>query len=106
MAETAQASPGGLMSIGEVASRNIAQSLGLQPESVKTIELAIRDEITAMSSHFTLAIADVQTAYEIEVAKVKSEWTFIENNQGLVAVVLGIALVVGFVSGAFVGAFA
>lgn len=73
MTEVAQANPEGLMSIGSVAAHNIAAFLNLPAEHVGTIEQAIKDEISAMSSHFTLAIADVQTQYEAETLKLKQE---------------------------------
>lgn len=80
MTEQAQANPSGLMSIGTVASHNIAAVLSLPQESVPQIEQAIKDEIGAMSSHFTLAVADVQTQYEVEVAKIKSDFVWVEAN--------------------------
>jgi len=43
----------------------------LPETAVKTVEGAIRDEIQAMSSHFTMAVADVQTGYEVELRKIK-----------------------------------
>lgn len=73
MTEVAQANPNGLMSIGAVAAHNIAAMLNLDTKHIGTIEQAIKDEINAMSSHFTLAIADVQTQYELEVTKLKAE---------------------------------
>ena len=65
--------PGQLMSIGYVAAMNIAQSLG-RPELAAEFEAAIKDEINAMSSHFTLAFADIQTTNEIALAKLKDEY--------------------------------
>lgn len=73
MTEVAQANPNGLMPIGAVAAHNIAALLNLPAEHIGTIEQAIKDEINAMSSHFTLAVADVQTQYELEVTKFKAE---------------------------------
>lgn len=75
MAEVAQANPEGLMPIGSVAAHNIAAFLNLDAKHVGTIEQAIKDEIGAMSSHFTLAIADVQTQYEVETAKLKKDYS-------------------------------
>lgn len=66
--------PGQLMSIGYVAAMNIAQSLG-KPELAAEIEAAIKDEINAMSSHFTLAFADIQTTNEIALKKLEDEYT-------------------------------
>lgn len=67
MTDAPQANPMGLMSIGAVAARNIALTLNLAEEHVGSIEKAIKDEISAMSSHFTLTFADIQTQYEIEL---------------------------------------
>ena len=63
-----------LMDIGTVAAHNIAASLGQGEDKVVLIRDAIRDEISAMSSHFSLAIADVQTQYEAEVLKAKKDY--------------------------------
>ena len=65
--------PGQLMSIGYVASMNIAQSIG-KPELAPELEAAIKDEINAMSSHFTLAFADIQTTNEVALKKLKDEY--------------------------------
>ena len=64
---------GQLMSIGTVAAQNIARALGT-PEHAQLIEQEIKDEISAMSSHFTLAFADISTANEIALAKLKDEY--------------------------------
>lgn len=64
---------GVLMTIGTVASRNIAAALSLGEEAAPAIETAIKDEIDMLSSHFTLAIADVSTQHEIaEIALKKA----------------------------------
>ena len=99
MAEQVQAQAGGLMKIGTVAAHNIAALLGLDPARVPEIEQAIKDEINAMSSHFTLAIADVQTQYEVEVAKIKSTYDWVNENKAKVCV----AVAAAFAIGAFVG---
>lgn len=99
MADASQAQPGQLMKIGEIAARNIAQVLSLEEKHVSTIEHAIKDEINAMSSHFTLAFADIQTQYEIEVAKIKSSFNFVAQRPLFV----GVAALVVFVVGAAVG---
>lgn len=94
MAEVAQAQEGGLMSIGSVAAHNIVAFLNLDAKHVGTVEQAIKDEISAMSSHFTLAIADVQTQYEVEVAKIKSTFNYVKANKALVSGVLtGVSVV-------------
>lgn len=92
---------GVLMDIGEVAARNIALGLNLEESHVSTIKNAIRDEITALGSHFTLAVSQLQTQYELDLAKIKSEWTFVKANKlqvGLVAAaVFAAGLIVGCV---------
>lgn len=98
----AQANPSGLMSIGSVAAHNIAAILNLPAEHIGTIEQAIKDEINAMSSHFTLAVADVQTQYEVEVAKIKADFNWVKANKGKIAGVLSAALSAGFAVGHFV----
>lgn len=117
MVEQAQANPQGLMPIGAVAAHNIAAMLNLSTEHVGTIETAIRDEINAMSSHFTLAMADVQTQYEVEtatlktkyekdvvtiqdayvasVALIKSDWVWLEANKFFASAMLGAAAIIG-----------
>ena len=64
--------PGQLMRIGYVAAMNISQSLG-KPELAGEIEQAIKDEINAMSSHFTLAFADIQADNERNLGKLKAD---------------------------------
>ena len=108
MVETTQAAaapaaaPGQLRTIGDVAAQNITKALGLPAQAAKTIERAIADEIQAMSSHFTLAIADVQTQYEIEVARVKAAFSYVKANP----VKVGLVLASVFALGAIVGHFA
>lgn len=83
--KTPTAANGQLMDIGTVAAHNIALALQLPDEQVPVIKNAIRDEIQAMSSHFTLAVADLSTQYEIDVAKIKSAFTYVEANVARVA---------------------
>lgn len=101
---------GQLMDIGTVAAHNIAGALGLAETAVPTVRNAIRDEVSAMSSHFTLAVADVQTHYETEVnglkskyeadvAAVKSDFAFLKAHKPFFAIVLGVSVAVGFVVG-------
>lgn len=90
---------GVLMDIGEVAARNIVMSAeGLAQKDVATVKKAIANEIGAMSSHFTLALSDVQTQYEVEVAKVKSTFSFVKANKvKLIAAAVALLLVGGLV---------
>jgi hypothetical protein len=101
-----QAAPGQLVEIGQVAAQNIVARLKLgtgKAEAdvanvVAEVKNAIRDEINTMSSHFTLAVSDVQTHYEAEVLKVKSAFTYVKANPGKVASVLSaVAAVAGIV---------
>jgi hypothetical protein len=120
MAEQAQANPQGLMPIGVVASHNIAAVLGLDPKTVPQIETAIKDEINAMSTHFTLAIADVNTQYEselakakvregeaiaafkAEVAKIKSDFVWIDANKSKVVVAASVLFSLGALIGSLI----
>jgi hypothetical protein len=88
-----------IVKLGTVAAGNIAMALNLGREHVSTIERAISDEINAMSSHFTLAFADIRDQYEVELAKVKSAFTFVAANK-LAVIGASVAL---FVAGAVVG---
>lgn len=63
-----------LMDIGTVAAHNIAQIIGAGEDKIGEIRNAIRDEISAMSSHFSLSMLDVQDQYELEVKKLKAEF--------------------------------
>lgn len=71
---------GQLMDIGEVASRNIVQALGLNQSDVPTVKQAIRDEIQAMSSHFTMAVSDAQFQMEQSVREIKSTYRYARDN--------------------------
>jgi hypothetical protein len=97
----AGAAKGVLMDIGTVAAHNIALALEMGEKEVPVIRQAIRDEISAMSSHFTFAIADVQTQYEVELAKIKSVFTYIEANVwrvvGVMAGMFALGVIVGHV---------
>lgn len=68
-----QTGTGVLMTLGTVAAKNIAAHLGT-PEAWPEIETAIKDEIDMLSSHFTLAFADVSTAHEVAEAKLKADF--------------------------------
>jgi hypothetical protein len=92
-----------IVDIGSVAAANIAARLKLDEKRVPEIKRAIADEINAMSSHFSLAFADVQTQYEAEVAKVKSAWSYVRSKPGIVAGTLGLVFLFGAVLGAIVG---
>lgn len=117
------AANGELMDIGTVAAHNIANALGLGEDKVLTIRNAIRDEISAMGSHFSLAVADVQTGYEVEVNKLaakyneatgaikaeadkaiataKSDATFLKAHKPFFSSVVGVSLIVGVLLGHF-----
>lgn len=125
------AATGQLMDIGTVAAHNIALAIGAADEHVQTIKNAIRDEIQAMSSHFTLAVADLGTQYEAdvlklkqekddfitaakareaqylasakaEIAKIKSAFSYVEANRGKVLAVLAAVVALGVLIGHFV----
>lgn len=112
-----QANAPQIVEIGEVAAANIVKRLNLSPGKtedeakliVATVKNAIRDEINAMSSHFTLAVHDVQTQYEAETVRLRAEYekavaeitgafSYVKANRGKVAAVLSaVAVVAGFV---------
>ena len=92
----------GLMSIGEVAAQNIVKALSLPETAVKTVEGAIRDEIQAMSSHFTMAVADVHTDFEVQLAKIKADFVWLKANRVKVASAAAALLTVGALIGHFV----
>jgi hypothetical protein len=102
-----QAAPGQLVDIGTVAAANIVKRLELatgksEAEAAivtNTVKRAIADEINAMSSHFTLAVADVQTQYEAEVLKIKSAFTYVKANKGVVAVWGAVVFLLGLAAG-------
>lgn len=91
-----------IVKLGTVAAQNIALTLNLAETHVATIERAIEDEINAMSAHFTLAFADIRDQYELDVAKIKATFSFVNAN---VWKILGAGLFV-FVLGVVVGHFA
>jgi hypothetical protein len=102
-----QTAGGVLMTIGTVAAHNIAGAIGM-PERAPEIETAIKDEIDAMSSHFTLAMADISTQHEIaqkefanEVARVKSTYNYVRANWVRLVAVQGVIFVLGVVLGHF-----
>lgn len=103
-----QAQPGQLVDIGTVAAANIAKAINAPDAAVPVIRNAIRDEIGAMSSHFTLAISDVQTgneaellklkaAYAKDVAEIKAAFSFVKSNKALVIGTLAFAALLGAV---------
>lgn len=115
-----QAQATGLVEIGEVAAANIVKRLKLdagKPEAevakvVTEVKNAIRDEINAMSSHFTLAVSDVQTHYEAEtlrlkdkydeaVAAVKSDFNWVKANKVKIAAAVSAVSAVAALIGHF-----
>lgn len=105
--------PSQLMDIGEVASHNIAQALGLAEAEVPKIKAAIKDEIGSMASHFSLAVRDVQDHYEtaeqklavsakIEIAKATTAFQFAKVHPVATSVAVLVGIVAGFVVGRFV----
>lgn len=115
--QPAQVNAPQIVEIGEVAAANIVKRLKLdagKPEAevakvVTEVKNAIRDEINAMSSHFTLAVHDVQTQYEAETLRLKDKYdeavaeltgafNYVKANRGkIVAAVLAVAAVAGFI---------
>lgn len=109
--------PGQLMRIGEISAHNIAAALSLGEDKVLEIERAIKDEIDAVTSHFTLAFADISTQHEVEVMKIKkdadaykekleAEWdeftsafSYVEANKLKVGIATACVLLAGLVLG-------
>jgi hypothetical protein len=65
---------GELMDIGTVAGANIARALGLPDSQATVVRDAIRDEVSALSTHFALAVADATTSFEIEQNRLKTQY--------------------------------
>lgn len=99
MTQSTQADPTQLVDIGTVAAMNLAIALKLEPSTVPAIRQAIRDEINAMSSHFTLAFADIQANYEHELYKIGSAFSFVKSNKVAVGVTSVALLLVGVLIG-------
>lgn len=93
---------GELMDIGTVAAHNIVAAVGLGEEHVQTVRNAIRDEINAMGSHFSIAMRDVQDDYEVQLKKIKSDFVWLQANKAKVAGVIAAVFAVGAVVGHFV----
>lgn len=107
-----QAVPGQLRTIGSIAAENLTKQLNLPETATCEIEHAIADEIHALSAHFTLMVADVQThfesealkakaAYEDDLAVIKSEFTYLAANPGKVAIAVWVLLIAGILVGHF-----
>lgn len=101
MAEKESAPNGQLMDIGTVAAMNIRMALGLAEGSVPVIKRAIQDEISAMSSHFTLAVAEANDSYEMQIRELTGSFNFIKENAMKVWCVAAALLVLGVVVGHF-----
>jgi hypothetical protein len=77
-APAAPVEKGELMDIGTVAAHNIVNVLGLAEDKVTTVRDAIRDEIQLMGAHFSSAMSDVSTHFEVETNKVKAEYAALQ----------------------------
>jgi hypothetical protein len=102
MSENAVAT-GQLMDIGEVASLNVVKTLGLPEKSAPVIKQAIRDEISAMSSHFTLAVAELEDQFDAkirdaqaEVKRIKSAFNYAKENPLVIWAFAATMFVAGF----------
>lgn len=89
--------------IGRIAAANIAASTGLD---AKLVEQAIADEIQLMSSHFTMAFADIQTNYEAELLKLKrsvaGRVAALSQHKGAIALIAAVLIGVGVAIGVLV----
>lgn len=97
-----------VVDIGTVSAANIAKAINAHPDTIPWIKKAIADEINAMSSHFTLAFADIQTQYEAAVYQAKLEYqkaigafNFVKSNAFVVGLVSGSLVSVGALIGHF-----
>lgn len=106
MAEANAAPRGQLIDIGTVAANNIAVALGLPGSSVPTVRDAIRDEIRAMSEHFTLVVTDMTNQFEIQthdfatkVAELKSGYRYAREHKFALLAWNAATVVVGFLLG-------
>jgi hypothetical protein len=109
MSDSPKALAGDLADIGTVAAANVVKALQLDEHHIPLVKHAIRDEINAMSSHFTLAFADIQTQYEAAVYQAKLEYqkaigtfNFVKSNAFVVGVVSGSLISLGAVLERFV----
>lgn len=92
---------GQIVDIGTVAAQNLARALNLPDDKVPAVKAAIADEINAMSSHFTLAFADIQTAHEIAERQLKSTYRYAsEHLWSLVGTYVAV-FVIGAIAGLF-----
>jgi hypothetical protein len=94
-----EAAEGQLMDIGTVAAHNIVVALGLKESDVATVKQAIRDEINAMSTHFTMAVAEQQDHFESEVNRIRSTWNYVNANKSAIAASAFAVWVMGFLIG-------
>lgn len=110
---------GQLMDIGTVAAANIVRALDLAPTEANVVaaKKAIRDEVSAMSTHFTLAFADISTAHEVaettmrerfaehcngmakqyekDIAEFRSTFKYARENWTLISAVLAVSFLLG-----------
>lgn len=104
-----QADASQVVELGTVAAANVAKAINAHPDAIPSIKKAIADEINAMSSHFTLAFADIQTQYEAAVYQAKLEYqkaigafNYVASNRTAVSIAGVVLLLTGWAIGRFV----
>jgi len=98
---------GELIDIGTMAARNLVAALELKGENVeKTVRDSIRMEIGAMSTHFALAHAELETAYEANVLRLRNEYklavVWLEQRKTSIIAVVSTTFLLGVLAGHFV----
>lgn len=98
--------PGGtIVPIGHLAANNIHQALKARgiDAGVEAIEAAIKDEIQMMSSHFTMAFAEIEAQAQHDLLAVKHSYAGLVARAwankwvvaGAVAAVFAVGVVIG-----------
>lgn len=90
---------GQLMSLSTVAASNVAKALELPDEHIPKIEQALKDEIDALSAHFTMAFADIQEQYARGLTEIESEFSFVKKYPGRVFAWAFVAFALGAIVG-------
>ena len=75
----------------------------MSPNPAPKIERAIKDEIHAMSSHFTMAVSDLEFATQAEMKKIRGTFSFVHDRPVMASILAGVPFVVGLVIGHLVG---
>lgn len=98
---TAPPAQGTLVDVKDVVAENIAKSIGLiaTEAEVATIRQHVEDELSAIHTHFALAVQDVQHAYEAALIDAKSGFSFVREHPVALGLVSGALMILGAVLG-------